>query len=131
VDTPVMTPWEPVAEEGMPVIAPAPSLVFDQTEPVLDFSWLDRVSTEAGDGAETAAPLVLATLLADGSGELFQPAGSVAGSFLDMATALPLIDDDSQWAGLDSLTSAGVEHSVAALGPVQWDTEENTLTPLI
>jgi hypothetical protein len=131
VDTPVMTPWEPVAEEGMPVIAPAPSLVFDQTEPVLDFSWLDRVSTEAGDGAETAAPLVLATLLADGSGELFQPAGSVAGSFLDMATALPLIADDSQWAGLDSLTSAGVEHSVAALGPVQWDTEENTLTPLI
>jgi hypothetical protein len=126
-----MTTWEQLAEDGVPVIASAPSLMFHPTEPVLDFSRIDRLSMEAGDRAEMAEPLALATLLSDGSDELFQPTGSGSAFSQDMAEDLSLIDDDSQWAGLDSVTTAGVEHSVAAVGPVQLELEENNVTPLI
>jgi hypothetical protein len=131
VDTPVMTTWEQWVQDGVSVIAPAPSLVFHSTEPVLDFSWIDRLSTEAADAAGIAPSLALATLLSDGSNELFQPTASVADVSRDMAAEFPLIDDDSQWAGLDSITTAGVEHSVAAVSPVQLDGEDNNVTPLI
>jgi hypothetical protein len=126
-----MTTWEQWVQDGVSVIAPAPSLVFHSTEPVLDFSWIDRLSTEAADAAGIAPSLALATLLSDGSNELFQPTASVADVSRDMAAEFPLIDDDSQWAGLDSITTAGVEHSVAAVSPVQLDGEDNNVTPLI